>query len=116
MFKCEDCGDVKMVTLDGYAIGDRLLEGVMFNITKRKNGTFKAVFAEPDSRYVQGLNKRKWEKDMAEYAAETDVFACGTCGGDIYVEEDSDVNPVSGKPLTLINCADIRAAFVKKVT
>jgi len=32
MFKCEQCGPINCAYLDGYRVGDRLLEGVTFII------------------------------------------------------------------------------------
>ena len=60
------------ITIDGYEVGDRLLEGVMFIVTVQSNGTL-AVKVHPDAQeYFEDLNKEKWLKEIAEHVQEAD--------------------------------------------
>lgn len=83
-FQCENCGKVDYALLDGYNVGDRLLEGVMFEIRCINNNIYQAQVTKDCAEYFEDLNKQKWIKAMEEYAAETDVFECPECGEDIY--------------------------------
>ena len=78
-FKCENCGDVDYVLLDGYRAGDRLLEGVMFEI-KVKHEKYQDILAVDvqDKEYMKGLNRKKWEILVLEDALE-DIKNNGCC-------------------------------------
>jgi hypothetical protein len=58
---CEQCGDLEMAYLDGYAIGDTLLEGVEFEI-RIKKGKVTALTALGCHDYMSDLNEKKWLK------------------------------------------------------
>jgi hypothetical protein len=81
--RCDRCGLIDHVLLDGYAVGDRLLEGVLFEIRKQSNGTFVATTQAKDQTYMSGLNEKRWLKAMAKYAAEADQATCPKCSGDV---------------------------------
>jgi hypothetical protein len=81
-FRCDDCGDIDHVLMDGYGFGDRLLEGVMFEVRVGKKGLQVRV-QDDCSDYFSGLNKKKWLKEAAEYAKDNDVATCPHCGGDV---------------------------------
>ena len=79
--ECTNCGVVDEFELDGYAVGDRLLEGVMFLIDK--NG--KASVLPEDEGCMQGLDKEHWLKRMEEYAADgVDSGVCTACGNEVW--------------------------------
>lgn len=82
MFKCETCGEIEMVLLDGYSFGDRLLEDVMFEITK-EGDKFTAKISKECEDYFEDLNKEKWLKEAEKYASTNDIFTCPKCGGDV---------------------------------
>ena len=58
-FHCDQCGDIETVEFDGYAFGDRLLEGVYFVADKKGNVTPRADAVD----YLKSLNAKKWLKD-----------------------------------------------------
>jgi len=75
---CENCGkNVESALLDGYHFGDRLLEGVMFEV-RLVDEKFTASLVEETS-YTEGLNMVKWLKTAAKYAETHDVFECPQC-------------------------------------
>ena len=80
--KCDSCGVVDHAILDGYAVGDRLLEGVKFMVTILNDKVIANVHPE-DADYFKRLNQKKWLKEVRKFAAETDVVACPKCGDDM---------------------------------
>lgn len=82
---CDDCGPLEYALLDGYTVGDRLLEGVKFQIRPKGSDGWEARFHDPRSEYVQTLKHTHWKKAAEEFAAETDVLECPRCGYDILV-------------------------------
>lgn len=72
-FVCDNCGEVDHVLMDGYGVGDRLLEGVMFKITVKKEKFQETLIAKVDEQgeaYFKsnGISAKKWEKEMTEDA------------------------------------------------
>jgi hypothetical protein len=72
-FICQNCGEVDHVLMDGYDVGDRLLEGVMFKITVKKEKfqeTLTAHVQDQDKSYFTDnhISIKKWEKEMTEDA------------------------------------------------
>lgn len=73
-FEKEDGTILKVAYFDGYAFGDRLLEGVMFKATVTKGKL--SVEPCPDAeRYLKDLNRKKWLKEALQYAK--DAFENG---------------------------------------
>jgi hypothetical protein len=120
-FKCETCGDVPLVLVDGYAVGDRLLEGVMFEI--RRPG--KVFLATPDGEamaYMRsaGISVSKWSaavaQDVTESASEGEAFgACPKCGEDVEILNDSgsvDKTPPTFRQIKATPAADIIALLM----
>ena len=55
--------------IDGYDFGDRLLEGIMFEIEFSANGKIVSVKTDPDAEaYLDDLNKKKWLKAAKVHA------------------------------------------------
>lgn len=64
--------EVHELFMDGYPVGDRLLEGVPFKLTI-KDGKLQA---ECVNKYTRGIDWAYWEKECAQYALEAgDVFS-----------------------------------------
>ena len=76
---CEECGHKGSMLVDGYAFGDRLLEGVMFKITL-KGRKVTAENLPEDEGYMAGLNKKLWLKAAVEFALDGDDGECPKCG------------------------------------
>ena len=82
-FKCHNCGDIDYVLLDGYSVGDRLLEGVMFEIRRDGQG-YKINVSAEDANYFSDLNEQKWLAKILKYASSTDYVTCPKCSsGDV---------------------------------
>jgi len=107
-FKCDKCGGVDYVTVDGYGFGDRVLEGVLFEIRFAKGAKkYKATVESSAKEYFSTLNEKMWLKRAEEYVQGTDAASCPKCGDDVAMNEDS-VRP-EPKPLMvkMSNIADI---------
>jgi hypothetical protein len=64
---------IEKAYIDGYAVGDRILEGVWFEVTIVKNKFVVKPTAE-SSHYFNGLNKKQWLKAIADHCETNDVF------------------------------------------
>ncbi len=95
MFYCELCNkNLDFVLLDGYNVGDRLLEGVLFKIFQKKDGSYKVeLYNKDDQAYCKNLNMRKWLKEIKEFASETDIATCPNCGWDIIINDPNNEFP-----------------------
>ncbi len=89
-FECEECGEVQSCVIDGYSVGDRLLEGVEFHV-EIKDGKLKVSTPMPhDIEYMKDLNEKRWHKAIIEAVMdEADDCKCPKCGE--YIEIDSGV-------------------------
>ena len=71
----DDNGNKTMTAqVDGYDFGDRLLEGIMFNITIESDGSLTAEVEKSAEGYFEDLNKEKWLKEALRDAESTDIF------------------------------------------
>ena len=90
---------VKIAEFDGYSIADRLLEGLMFQISVQEDGTLKASVKEKDKAYFSDFNQEKFLKLAVDYAYENDIFYEPTSGEEccIVFETNSvkDINDMS---------------------
>lgn len=90
---------VKTAEFDGYSIADRLLEGLMFQISVQEDGTLKASVKEKDKAYFSDFNQEKFLKLAVDYAYENDIFYDPTSGEEccIVFESNSvkDINDMS---------------------
>jgi len=83
--KCDKCGKIDYVLVDGYAFGDRILEGVMFEV-KDTNGKPDVLGVTKDCvDYFNDLNSRKWLKACQEFCEGEDIGQCPKCGGDVEI-------------------------------
>jgi hypothetical protein len=89
-FDCETCGKIDEAYFDGYSVGDRILEGVMFVARKSDDGSCTVSLAggtwEKDP-YLAQLDKTYWMPMLEEYAGQNDVFECPACGGDVVPDD-----------------------------
>ena len=83
-FYCGTCQkECDYVLLDGYPVGDRLLEGVMFEVrllAKKKYDVKPTADAE---EYLESLNREKWLKAMRNFVEDYDFGTCPNCNGDV---------------------------------
>jgi len=83
--KCDTCGVIDHIIVDGYCFGDRLLEGVEFMV-KDKNGKPNALGVKPECQdYFSDLNQKKWLKACEEFCEQLDIAQCPKCGDDVVV-------------------------------
>lgn len=107
-FKCDACGDIDHVVVDGYGVGDRLLEGVEFEIRWNAEGTGYTAKVKPEyARYFSDLNEARWLARIAESTEHDDTAACGKCGRDVDLPELHE-RPAA-KPITarLMSAGDL---------
>jgi hypothetical protein len=69
-FQQEDGTIVSTAYFNGYAFGDRLLEGVMFKAEVKQDGTLKVTICLGQNDYFKGLNKAKWLKEAYKHATD----------------------------------------------
>ena len=60
--------------LDGYHVGDTLLEDVKFKITVNEDDTLKAEVHPLSAEYFSKFNEKKWLKAIVDYAEVRDIF------------------------------------------
>ena len=106
---------VKTAEFDGYSIGDRLLEGLMFQISVQEDGTLKASVKEKDKAYFSDFNQEKFLKLAVDYAYENDIFYDPTSGEECCIifetnlvkdindmsEEDDETEEDDSTPMTI---------------
>jgi len=82
--KCDTCGELTHVLVDGYTIRDRVFEGVWFMVYF---GNGKATHVTPltkeDAEYLDDFNTKKIYKEVMEFANNSDILICPTCREDI---------------------------------
>lgn len=85
---CDQCGEVEFALIDGYDFGDRLLEGVKFEV--RLNPTLHVQVAEKAKPYFSQLNEKMWLDRAikhAQWALAEDILTCPKCGEGSVVDE-----------------------------
>ena len=104
---CEKCGDLDYVLLDGYAFGDRLLEGVKFRVSPgvTKNG-LKVVIDPGSAAYFADLNQEKWLREARQYAKGMDFGECPKCGEDVDGPNLNAEEKSSGLVIPLVRLGD----------
>jgi len=89
--------ETNVAYFDGYAFGDRILEGVMFKAEIDAKGIMYVSFVD-DSKtdpYLCQLNENHWLENAAEYAEHNDEFCVDPSGsGDVV-----DLLEVNPKPV-----------------
>lgn len=107
--KCDNCGDIDHVLVDGYRFGERLMEGVMFKV-EDKDGKPHAIGVTDDCKdYFEDFNKDKWLRDCEASCENDDVGTCPKCGDDVDIWGANQPCVQQGKwvPITKLNIRDI---------
>lgn len=60
----------KQALIDGYNVGDKVLEGVNIILTVEDDGKLSAQFKEEDKFYTETLNEEHWLKLGLQFAEE----------------------------------------------
>jgi len=67
-------GEVKQAAVDGYSIGDRQMEGVMF-ICEIQDDTVICIGVDKDSKeYMSSFNLPYWIEQATVFARQNDIF------------------------------------------
>lgn len=113
-FSCLNGHVVDHVLVDGYPVGDRMLEGVMFKVQWGKSGKgYKASITENDVEYFNQLNEKKWLKAIEDFAAEgLDSAECPVCGEATETERLPKTR--SSKPI-VIQVAPLNLASTQRI-
>ena len=92
--KCDKCGKIETVLVDGYWFGDRILEGVMFEVMD-KDGKPEAIGVTKECvDYFNDLNTKKWLKACEHFCEGLDIAQCPKCGDDVVVWGNSIVTGI----------------------
>ena len=84
-FGCFECKECKPhLLLNGYQVGERMLEGVNFIVTNNEEmGEYDVSVEESSRKYFRTLNQKMWLTKAKECANEEDTwFQCPDCGSD----------------------------------
>lgn len=73
---------VDVAYIDGYDVGDRILDGVMFEV-RVINDKFVVKVSPSHEWYFQKLNAEYWYPRLVEYCHTLDLFYADPCGGDV---------------------------------
>ena len=115
-FDCEHCGKVDHALLDGYDFGDRLLEGVMFEVRVADDGTISIQVQEKHRSYFSQLNEQMWLEAAKERAEEIlsdpgDGFYCPKCHNFFPHNQNQSAQKkeegIIGKPIKLGQIGDV---------
>ena len=82
-FKCDDCGELEYALIDGYGVGDRILEGVMFEIRIVNDKPQVKPYDPSDKSYLEDLNEKKWLNVVKDSLKDEEFLQCPNCDADI---------------------------------
>ena len=64
----------KQAKLDGYSVGERLLEGMHFLLTINDDGRLSVETPQSAKDYMSKLNEERWLKQALDYVKDNDLF------------------------------------------
>ena len=79
--KCDNCGKIDYVLVDGYGIGDRLLEGVMFMVEDKDGKPHTIGVVKESQIYFDDFNKEKFLAEMESFCEHEEDAYCPKCDG-----------------------------------
>ncbi len=78
---CDNCGaDLDYVLVDGYAFGDRMMEGVMFRVRLFEDRWICDGVRDEDKAYMSKFDWKYWKSRCEEYCQANDLAQCPLCG------------------------------------
>lgn len=86
---------VKTAQFNGYAVGEKILEDLMFQVTIQSDNTLKVWVKPEDDAYFNTLNTNKYLNDALKYATENDIFQDPISKEDCWFETNSKIDVVS---------------------
>jgi hypothetical protein len=87
-FETESGKTIKTAQFDGYSVGDRLLEGLMFQVDIQDDGTMKVYVKPEDEDWFDQFNTAKWLKEAQKFAEQNDIFEDVISGEDCWAVTD----------------------------
>jgi hypothetical protein len=91
-FETESGRTIMTAQFDGYLIADRLLEGLMFQITIQEDGSLKASVKTEDEDHFSQFNTVKFLKEAEDFAADCDIFSDTITGEECWLVVDGEDN------------------------
>lgn len=85
IFKCDNCGEIPKIIVDGSEIDGTCLKGIKFEV-EDKNGSPKVNMREQDHKYFSKDVVKEYEKKAAEIIHMMDTAQCPICNKDVYIE------------------------------
>lgn len=64
----------KQAKLDGYSVGERLLEGMHFLLTINDDGRLSVETPQSAKDYMSKLNEERWLEQALDYVKDNDFF------------------------------------------
>lgn len=113
-FNCGNCGQIDCVIVDGYGHGDRLLEGVTFEVRRDDDGKYHAQVEEFSRDYFARFNQQPYLGKI-EAGMDNEEFAiCPRCGEEVLINkiEPRSVLSLVEDIVTAIGCVGTAVAAV----
>lgn len=86
-FNCISCGKLDFVLFNGYSVGDRLLEDVMFRVRVDDQRKYSVDVSLGSRAYFAQFNEQVWLDKVLSYVTNrSDFLACPTCNDDVSVD------------------------------
>jgi hypothetical protein len=86
-FDCGNCGQIDHVIIDGYNYGDRLLEGVTFEVRRDDDGKFHSQVEEFSREYFSQFNQERYLNMINEGMEHEEFAICPTCGEEVVINK-----------------------------
>ena len=87
-FETESGKTIKTAQFDGYNVGERLLEGLMFQVDIQDDGTMKVYVKPEDQNWFDQFNTTKWLQEAQKFAESNDIFEDPSSGEDCWAVTD----------------------------
>ncbi len=87
-FETESGKIIMTAQYDGYQIAERLLEGLMFQISIQPDGSLKSSVKPEDENYFSQFNTVKFLKEAEDYAYKNDIFEDPNSGEECWLVVD----------------------------
>jgi hypothetical protein len=90
-FETESGKTIKTAQFDGYSVGERLLEGLMFQVDIQDDGTMKVYVKPEDQDWFDQFNTTKWLQKAQKFAESNDSFVDPISGEECWAVTDGEV-------------------------
>jgi len=114
-FETESGKTIKTAEFDGYSVGDRLLEGLMFQVDIQDDGTMKVYVKDKDQKWFDQFNTAKWLEEAQKFAEGNDIFEDPISGEECWAVTD-EVTTLPQKTGHVIKTSTIDEILNSKVS